>query len=313
MDLEIERLRFEREGRLVLEIPQLQMRGHRTTAVLGPNGAGKTALLRLIAALERPTTGRMLLGGRPVHADRRTRRHVAFVFQEQVFLRQSLRENLELGLTLRGVPGAERRRRVEETASLLGIRDLLDRRADRLSGGEGRRASIARALCLRTPLVLLDEPLAGLDLPTYVRLLDELPRLLASSAATTILVTHSRDEALRLAQDMVLLIDGRVHAAGDKRDVFLNPPDADAAQLLGYTVLAAQGRRLAVQAGALQPGRGRVEFEIQVDELLDLVDCREIVGRIGGVRVHVAVPASTAVPQPGQRILVHADRACDVT
>jgi ABC-type sugar transport system ATPase subunit len=313
MDVRIEGLRFERESRLVLDIPSLQISGHRTTAVLGPNGAGKTTLLRLIATLEPPTAGRILLGGTPLQRDRRTRQHVALVFQEQVFLRQSVRENLELGLTLRGVPRAERRRRVEEAADLLGIRDLLDRKADRLSGGEGRRASIARAMCLRAPLLLLDEPLAGLDQPTYARLLDELPRLLGAFAATTILVTHSRDEALRLAQDLVVLVDGRVHAAGDKRAVFLNPPDAAAAQVLGYIVLAVHGRRLAVPAGALQPGPGRIEFEIEVEDLLDLVDYREIVGRIGAVRVHVAAPVSADVPKPGERILVHADRACDVT
>jgi ABC-type sugar transport system ATPase subunit len=313
MTVQVEHLRLEREGRLVLDIPSLEMRGGRTTAVLGPNGAGKTTLLRLIATLDRPTAGRILLDGRPPGADRHTRLDVALTFQEEVFLRQSVRDNLELGLRLRRLGRAERQRRVEEAADLLGIRALLDRRADRLSGGERRRASLARAVCLRAPLVLLDEPLAGLDPVTYRRLLDELPRLLGSLGATTILVTHDHEEALRLAQDVVVLIEGRVHAAGDKRDVVLHPPNAAAAQVLGYTILPAGNRQLAVLAGALKVGPGEVEFQMDVEELLDLVGHREIVGRIGNVRVRIGTPACRDLPRRGARLVVHADRACDVT
>lgn len=309
MDVLIDGLRFEREARVVLDIPSLQLRGDRTTAILGPNGAGKTTLLRLIAALERPAGGRIFADGTAVHPGQ----NVAYVFQEHVFLRQSVRENLELGLRLRGVSRSERTERIDEAARLLGISHLLDRRADRLSGGEGRRASLARALCLRAPLVLLDEPLAGLDPPTYARLLDELPQLLDAFGATTILVTHDRQEALRLGQDLVVLVDGRVHAAGKKRDVVLNPTGTAAAEILGYTVLdTTAGRRVAVRTGALEPGPGVVEFWMVVEGLLDLVDHREIVGRIGDVRVHVTAPPTSDVPQPGARVLVHADRACEM-
>jgi tungstate transport system ATP-binding protein len=309
MDVQIEGLRLERDDRVVLDIASLRLRGDRTTAILGPNGAGKTTLLRLIAALERPSTGRILAGGTPVRPDLRTRRNVAYVFQEHVFLRQSVRENLELGLRLRGVPRALRRERIDEAAHLLGIAHLLERRADRLSGGEGRRASLARALCLRAPLVLLDEPLAGLDPPTYARLLDELPQLLKAFGPTTVLVTHDRHEALRLGQDLVVLVDGRVHAAGGKCDVVLNPAGTEVAEILGYSVLVVEERRVAVRTGALELGPGPVEFWMIAEELVDLVDHREIVGRIGSVRVHVAAPAKAEMPQPGDRVLVHADRA----
>ena len=251
MDVQIEGLRFRRDDRVVLDIPSLRLRGDRTTAILGPNGAGKTTLLRLIAALERPSEGRILAGGIPVRPDIRTRQNVAYVFQEDVFLRQSVRENLELGLRLRGVLERERNERIDGAAHLLGIAHLLDRRADHLSGGEGRRASLARALCLRAPLVLLDEPLAGLDPATYARLLDELPQVLGAFGATTVLVTHDRHEALRLGQDLVVLVDGRVHAAGGKREVVLNPAGTAVAEILGYSVLIANGRRVAVRAGGL--------------------------------------------------------------
>jgi ABC-type sugar transport system ATPase subunit len=312
MDVHIEGLRFEIDARVVLDIPSLQLHGNRTTAILGPNGAGKTTLLRLIAALEHPNAGRILAGGTPVRSHTGKRQNVAYVFQEQVFLRQSVRENLDLGLRLRGLPGRERHERIDQAAQLLGIAHILDRRADRLSGGEGRRASLARALCLRAPLVLLDEPLAGLDPPTYARLLDELPQVLEAFGATTVLVTHDCHEALRLGQDLAVLVDGRVRAAGCKREVVSNPADPEVAELLGYTLLGAAGRTVAVLKGALTPGPGRFEFWMVVAELLDLVDHREIVGCIGNVRVHILAPATAEVPRRGDRMLVHAERACDM-
>jgi len=305
MDLFFDGVRVERDGRLVLDIPSLRVHGGRTTAILGPNGSGKTTLLRLIAGLERPSAGKVSIGGAP---------HIAYVFQEEVFLKQSVRDNLELGLHLRGVDKAETRVRVEEAASLLGITHLMDRRADHLSGGEGRRVSLARALCLRAPLVLLDEPLEGLDERTYSRLLDELPHLLSAFDATTLLVTHNRHEALRLAQDLVVLVDGRVHAAGDKRDVASNPRVIEVAEVLGYSVLVVDEsrRQVAVPPGALKLGPGQLQFSMVVDNVFDVVDSREIGGRIGDVRVHVALSGTDETPQSGDRVPVHAERFCDL-
>jgi ABC-type sugar transport system ATPase subunit len=312
MDLTIEDLRFERDGRVVLDVPALRLRGDRTTAILGPNGAGKTTLLRLVAALETPLQGRIVAGDTPVASDVHTRQRIAYVFQEQVFLRRSVRENLELALRIRRVAPRDRHERIGEAAHLLRIAHLLDRRADRLSGGEGRRAGLARALCLRAPLVLLDEPLAGLDPATYARLLDELPQVLQAFNATTLLVTHDRDEALRLGEDLVVLADGRVHAAGAKRDVVLHPRTSAIAAVLGYTVLEAAGRRVAIPRNALTPGSGRVEFSMLVEDVVDLVDRREIVGLIGGVRVHVTMTDGSDVPRRGDRVIVHTNVVCEV-
>ena len=160
--------------------------------------------------------------------------------------------------------------------------------------------------------MLLDEPLAGLDPPTYTRLLDELPQVLHAFGATTLLVTHDRHEAIRLGQDLVVIVEGRVHAAGDKRDVLLNPIGTAVAEVLGYSILDTNGQRVAVPPGGLTLGPGRLEFWIVVEELLDLVDHREIVGRIGENRVHVTLPPGAETPRRNNRVLVHADRACDV-
>ena len=311
MDIAVEDVRLLRHGRVVLDIPSLTIRGGRTTAILGPNGAGKTSLLRAIAGLDAPSTGRILAGAAPIRGGR-GRPRVALLFQEDVFLRQPLRDNLELGLRMQRLPRAERRARLEDAADLLGIAHLLNRRADRLSGGEARRAGLARALCLRAPLVLLDEPLSGLDPPTSRRLLDDLPRVLEAFRATTVLVTHERDEALRLGHDLVVLVDGRVHAAGDAHEIVAHPRRASVAEVLGYTVITVDGHQVAIPPNGLALGPGAREWSMLVDDVRDLVDYRDVSGSIGGVRVHIAAPSGAPVVRPGERHVVHADRVCAI-
>jgi ABC-type sugar transport system ATPase subunit len=295
-------VRVERDGRAVLDVRTLTFEPGRTTAILGPNGSGKTTLLRVVAGLERRLAGRVSVGGSPIEQQR----DVAYVFQEEVFLRDTVRWNLELGLRLRGVDALERRRRIDEAATLVGVDHLLERRADRLSGGEGRRVSLARALCLRAPVVLLDEPLAGLDETAYARLIDELPGIIEAFDATTILVTHSRDEALRLADDLVVLMDGRVLAAGDASAVAAHPSQTAVANVLGYTVLTSGARRLAVPPGGLQPGNGEVEFVMTAERIVDLVGFTEIIGQIGDTVVRIRCAASQSPPRPGERITIYA-------
>jgi ABC-type sugar transport system ATPase subunit len=293
----------------VLDVQALTLRARRTTAILGPNGSGKTTLLRVIADLEPLRSGRVALDNSPIVP----KRHLAYVFQEEVFLRQSVRHNLELGLRLRGVNAAERRRRIDEAATLVGVNHLLERRADRLSGGEGRRVSLARALCLHAPLVLLDEPLAGLDEGAYARLIDELPRIVATFNATTLLVTHSRDEAIRLADDLVILVDGKVQAAGAAHDVAANPRVAPVAAVLGYIVLAVSGRTIAVPPGAMRLGDGQLQFSMVVDRVVDVGGVGgEIIGRLDGIAVRIPWTEGDPTPKRGDRIPIHAATACEL-
>lgn len=307
MEVAIEGMRFVRAGRDVLAIPGLRFAGGRTTALLGPNGAGKTTLLRLIAALDRPETGKIRIGGAPVRHNGTTRERVAYSFQKAVFIGGTVRTNLDLGLRLRGLDARTRSARIEEAAGACGIAHLLERDAHRVSGGEAQRANLARALCLRAPVTLLDEPLSGLDGPARRQLLGDLPGLLRDFATTTIVVTHDRGEALRLADDLVVLIDGCVHAAGTKRDVVLRPPDVLSAEFLGYTIIPGEKEVVAIAPGALRPVPGEVCFTLNVHEVVDLGTHREAAGAIGPVRV--SVPIKGSAPDAGAGLTVSAAAA----
>ena len=302
MDVAVEALRFARAGRLVVDIPSLGFPDGSTTAVFGPNGSGKTTLLRLIGGLERPSAGRVRIGGRPVNGDPGSRRQVAFAFQEAVFVRGSVRGNLDLALRLREVPAAERTGRLDEAARECGIEPLLERAARQLSTGEAQRANLARALALRAPVTLLDEPLSGIDRLTRLQLLDDLPRMLGTFAATTILVTHDREEAFRLADRLVVLVDGRVRASGPKAEVYARPPDQATAELLGYTVVRQGGRTVGVPAGAWALGGAGESLALTVERAVDMGHHLHVVGRVGGVRVDVRLRRGDPVPSPGDQV-----------
>jgi ABC-type sugar transport system ATPase subunit len=306
MDVSVEALRFARGGWLVLDIPALRFVEGSTTAVFGPNGSGKTTLLRLIGGLERPTAGGVRIGGTAVNGDPASRHQVAFAFQEAVFVRGSVRDNLDLALRLRDVPPTERTWRLTDAARECGLELLLDRAARQLSTGEAQRANLARALSLRAPVTLLDEPLSGIDRVTRLLLLDDLPRMLGTFASTAILVTHDREEAFRLADHLVVMVDGHVHAAGPKAEVYARPPDQATAELLGYTVVQKDDRTLGVPPGGWALGGEGETFPLAVERAVDMGNHVHLVGRIGRTRVDVRLPRGEAVPARGEWVTVAA-------
>lgn len=309
-DIHLEDMRVTRAGRDVLMISALHVRAGRTTAVLGPNAAGKTSLLRVIAGLDRPSDGRVLVGGDLADV----RRHsVAYMFQEDVFLRRTLLDNVTIALAIRGVSREDAQRRATDALRLVGVDHLATRRADRISGGEARRASLARALCLAAPVLLLDEPMTGLDGSAYVRLRDELADIVGRSAATTVIVTHNREEALRLCDDLVVLVAGEVVAAGAKHDVVINPRRVDVAEVLGYSVLNLNGRRIAIAESALQFGDGANGFTVRVEGSADLVHEWDVTGAFQGSRLHIRVPRQQPAPAVGDAIPVHARAIYEVS
>jgi ABC-type sugar transport system ATPase subunit len=304
MELRFAGVTFVRAGREILNVPELSFPEGRVTALLGPNGAGKTTILRLAAGLERPTRGTVRIGG--TNAGRATRAVSAFAFQSAVFLSGTVEANLGLALRLRGVAAGERSARIASALDACGVGHLAGRSAHRLSGGEAQRVNLARTLAMQAPLTLMDEPLAGIDDPTHRDFVYQLPGLLRRAGATTVFVTHDRDEASRIADDMVVLIDGRVRAAGSVAAVLHHPPDRETAEFLGYTLLPEPVGATAIIAALLRQGGGGEPFALEVESVNEAIVGGEIVGRIRGQRVSMPVSGDRPLPAAGSVVQVFA-------
>jgi thiamine transport system ATP-binding protein len=190
--------------RVVLDRLTLHVDDGEVVAVLGPSGAGKSTLLRIVAGLLRPDSGAVSLNGdditdRPAHV-----RNIGMMFQdEQLFPHLDVAANIAFGPRMHRWPAPEITSRVDELLGLVGLGGFGNRRVDRLSGGEKKRVALARSLAPRPALLLLDEPLTGLDRELHDRLIAELSEVLKATATTAVLVTHDRDEAATLASRVV--------------------------------------------------------------------------------------------------------------
>ncbi|MDO8959871.1 MAG: molybdenum ABC transporter ATP-binding protein, partial [Rhodocyclaceae bacterium] len=275
---------------------RLPMRG--VTALFGPSGSGKTTLLRLIAGLERAADGQLSVG-EAIWQDANTflpphERPLGYVFQDaRLFPHLDVRRNLEYGL--RRIPSSARHIAIDEVVELLGIGPLMQRKPDRLSGGERQRVAIARALAVSPRLLLLDEPLAALDLARKQEVLPYLERLHDSLEIPVLYVSHAIDEVARLADHLVLLEAGQVVADG-----------APAALMTQVDLPLAQGN----EAGAL------IEATVSGhDDTYQLTEVSFAGGRLNlarqaatiGQRVRVRVLARdvslTLTPQTGTSII----------
>ncbi len=206
--------------------------------LFGPSGAGKTTALRMIAGLERPDRGRISFGdavwfddGARVAAAPQQRR-IGYVFQQpSLFPHLTVRANVEYGVARPRSP--EARARLDAMMARLGIDQLADRSARRLSGGEAQRVALARALATTPQLLLLDEPFASVDAPARARLRADLRALLRASGVPAVLVTHDRQEVLALGDRLAVMAGGRVRQAGAVSDVLSRPVDAEVASAIG--------------------------------------------------------------------------------
>jgi tungstate transport system ATP-binding protein len=228
-----------RRGAFTLRVPRLEARRGRTLAVLGPNGAGKSTLLEILALLRRPGRGLVrLLGEEPSSREQRLRlrRRLSLAMQDPFLLAGSVIDNVGLPLRLRGVAAAEARRRAGDWIERFGIGAVADRLARHLSGGQARRASLARALACDPDVLLLDEPFSALDPPGRDALVRDFQRLLAPETAV-VLVTHDRSEALGLAHEVAVLECGRLLQWGPTQEVFRRPASEEVAALAGIETL----------------------------------------------------------------------------
>ncbi len=220
----IEHLRKEYNARVVVDIERLEVRAGEILALVGPSGAGKSTLLRLLNFLETPTSGKIFFQGQPVNGTLAldTRRQVTTVFQRPILLRASVRENVAYGPGLRGKPGDGR---VDEMLARVGLSDLANAPAHKLSGGEMQRVALARALVIEPRVLLLDEPTANLD-PYNVGLIEDIVREHNRARGTSIvLVTHNVFQAKRLAHRVGLMLSGKIIEVQDNPVFFGSPSD----------------------------------------------------------------------------------------
>jgi len=213
-------------GPAVCAVDQLSLRGgdNEFLAILGPSGCGKTTTLRLVAGLETPDSGTILLNDIPLNAVPPKDRDVAMVFQAHaLFPHLTARENMGFGLRLRKFSKNEIDNRVEEAANFLGLKSLLDRRPQTLSGGECQRVALGRALVRRPKLFLFDEPLSSLDGPMRAMLRNEIARLHKSLSTPILYVTHDCAEAFALADRIAIMREGRVEQVGTAAELKGSP------------------------------------------------------------------------------------------
>jgi sulfate transport system ATP-binding protein len=194
------------------------------TALLGPSGSGKSTLLRLISGLERPDGGRVLLSGKDVTRVSVQDRGVGFVFQHYAaFKHMTVRDNIAFALRIRKMPRDLIKARVKELMKLVHLQGMAHRYPSQLSGGQRQRMALARALAVEPKVLLLDEPFGALDATVRKDLRQWLRRLHDEVHVTTIFVTHDQEEAMEIAEQIVVMNDGRVEQTGTPRDLYEHP------------------------------------------------------------------------------------------
>ena len=203
-------------------------------AILGPSGCGKTTLLKMIGGFERPTEGTIRIGDRDVTGLNPERRPTNMVFQGYgLFPHMTVRQNVGYGLKIAGKPRNEIAARVEEALDLIRLGDLADRPIDKLSGGQQQRVALARALIMRPDVLLLDEPLAALDLKLRQAMQEELRRIHQETGGTFVFVTHDQGEALALANRIAVMDGGRVVQVGSAEEIYFKPRTRFVALFIG--------------------------------------------------------------------------------
>jgi len=242
--------------------------------LVGPSGSGKTTALRLLAGLEALSSGTIRIGERVVNTVAPRERDIAMVFQDYALYPQmSVRQNLAFGLKIRKLKGAEIRRRVDETAELLGIEMLLDRKPRALSGGQRQRVALGRALVREPQVFLMDEPLSNLDAKLRAQTRSEIRRLQHEVGTTTVYVTHDQVEAMTMGDRIATMRDGVLEQVGDPDSVYAEPANTFVASFIGSPAMSLARVGSDRRNGALHLllGEERLVVEAGVDVPADAI------------------------------------------
>ena len=228
--------RFEESGGEVVAVDHASMDIYvgEFVVFVGPSGCGKTTTLRMVAGLEDPSEGRVEINGENVAGRDPRERNVAMVFQNYaLYPHKTVRENLAFPLTIRKYPKDERQQKVEETAEMLGIGELLDRQPRDLSGGQQQRVALGRAIIRDPELFLFDEPLSNLDAKLRAQMRTELQELQHELGVTTVYVTHDQTEAMAMGDRIAVMNDGKLQQVGKPEEVYRTPTNEFVADFIG--------------------------------------------------------------------------------
>ncbi|MBW4022690.1 MAG: ABC transporter ATP-binding protein [Proteobacteria bacterium] len=261
--------------------------------LLGPSGSGKTTLLRIVAGFTPADAGQVTLAGADITDTLPEHRNIGVVFQNYaLFPHMTVSENIAFGLRMRGIARPERAERVEAVLRLVRMTGLGHRRPANLSGGQQQRVALARALVIKPQLLLLDEPLSALDRKVRQEVREELKRIQAETGVTTVMVTHDQEEALFLADRVLVLEAGAVRQAGAPAEIYRNPADAFVAGFLGainrLDAVVEEGGRIRVGKQTMTPAG-------------ELASVLAGAGRLGPVALAVRPEQMTVTPGYGQR------------
>jgi sn-glycerol 3-phosphate transport system ATP-binding protein len=302
--LVLEHLRKSFGTTLVLPGIDLALASAEMLVIVGASGCGKSTLLRLVAGLEVPTAGRIVLDGRDVtHVDPAAR-DIAMVFQNYaLYPHMTAFDNMAYGLRIRGLSRDEIRRRVEEAAGLLGLGPLLQRKPRQLSGGQRQRVAMGRAIVREPKLFLFDEPLSNLDAKLRVTMRAEIRRLQRRMGVTSLYVTHDQVEAMTLGDRLLVLHQGRPVQLATPMQVFERPADSYVAGFIGTPAMNFLPAVLS---------HGGTATRLDIGLLIPFADGRPAGGR-GRAKADHRHPARTPAPQSGRAAVAdRPDRAAGI-
>lgn len=263
-------------------------------ALLGPSGSGKTTLMRLIAGLEIPTEGKIIIDKEIVNEVPPRVRGIAMVFQSYaLYPHKTVFKNIAFPLTVEGLPRKEIRKKVGWAAGLLGIGHLLERMPSQVSGGERQRVAIARAMVRRPKVLLMDEPLSNLDAKVRHTAREELKLFQREIGVTTVYVTHDQAEAMGLGDRIVVLNEGVIRQIGAPEEVYHEPANTFVAGFVGVppiNFIELEGMILGFRPEAFLPveliSEGNlIKFRFRVERVEDLGSHRLVYGTIGTVKI----------------------------
>jgi putative spermidine/putrescine transport system ATP-binding protein len=293
-------------------------------ALLGPSGCGKSTALNCIAGLLELTGGEIRLAGKRIDELQPEARGFGMVFQNYaLFPHLSVRKNVGFGLSMQGVPGAESAKRISDALALVRLQGQEGKLPGQLSGGQQQRVAIARAIVIHPPLVLMDEPLSNLDAKLRLEMRAEIRGIHDQIGSTTIYVTHDQDEALSLADRIVVMREGRIRQIGTPQDLYDRPNHPDVADFMGFRtripgkLVSVSGNRASVDAGgvrleAVAPGHvsvgDRVLVSIRPEDLVAVDEGEGLKATVNSIEYRGRAFFGLATGPDGSELFFRADR-----